>query len=226
MHPTTSHRNSRTVRAGTSHDPGRPRAPEPARNRSLEDIAALLDDPAADVVGHLRRQRVAVTSRLTEMRDLVVAIDRAMEAAMSGINLTEAEQRELFGEHFSDEYATEAEQRWDDTEAWRQSRERTAGYTKEDWAQIKAEEDAVTVAFVEAKQAGERATGKRAMDAAEAHRRHIHERFYDLPYAMHRGLGDMYVTEERLAKTYDDREPGLAAYVRDAIHANADRHEP
>ncbi len=39
---------------------------------------------------------------------------------MSGIRLTKQEQRELFGEGFSDEYAAEAEERWGQTEAWRQ----------------------------------------------------------------------------------------------------------
>jgi hypothetical protein len=34
----------------------------------------------------------------------------------------------------------------------------------------------------------------------------------------------MYVADPRFTKTYEDIAPGLAAYVRDAIHANADRH--
>jgi hypothetical protein len=33
----------------------------------------------------------------------------------------------------------------------------------------------------------------------------------------------MYVLDPRFTTTYDDQEPGLAKYVRDAIHANADR---
>ena len=39
------------------------------------------------------------------------------------------------------------------------------------------------------------------------------------------GLGDTYVADPRFTKTYDDRAPGLARYVHDAIHANADRNE-
>ena len=62
------------------------------------------------------------------------------------------------------------------------------------------------------------------MDAAEQHRLHIHDRFYDLDHTFHRGLADMYVADPRFTKTYEDIAPGLAAYVRDAIHANADRH--
>ena len=34
----------------------------------------------------------------------------------------------------------------------------------------------------------------------------------------------MYVADPRFGQTYDALTPGLAAYVRDAIHANADRH--
>ena len=33
-----------------------------------------------------------------------------------------------------------------------------------------------------------------------------------------------YVSDPRFTKTYEDLAPGLAQYVRDAIHANADRH--
>lgn len=191
----------------------------------LETIALLLDDPQADVVGHLRRQRAAVVSRLHEMNDLVTAIDRALEVHVSGTRLTPQEQKALFGDAFSDDYAAEAEQRWGDTPAWQQSQQRTSQYSKQDWQEIKAEEEALASAFAEAMRAGEPPSGERAMDAAEQHRRHVQDRFYDLPHAMHRGLGDLYVTDPRFARTYDDREPGLARYVRDAISANADRHE-
>ena len=47
-----------------------------------------------------------------------------------------------------------------------------------------------------------------AMDLAEEHRRSI-ETFYDCAYPMHRGLGEMYVADERFAKTYNDVAPGL-----------------
>jgi hypothetical protein len=38
---------------------------------------------------------------------------------------------------------------------------------------------------------------------------------------MHRALGEMYVADPRFTVTYEKVEPGLAAYVRDAIAANA-----
>jgi DNA-binding transcriptional MerR regulator len=190
---------------------------------ALEEIALLLDDPTADLGEHLRRQREAVMSRLDEMRDLVTAIDQALEKEMSGIKLTREEQKELFGDGFSDDYAEEAEQRWGDSEAWKQSQGRTSEYTKADWAQVKADMDAGNAAFASAMADGEPPTSERAMNAAEQARLHIHRRFYDLTPEFHRHLGDLYVTDPRFTKTYEDIAPGLAQYVRDAIHANADR---
>jgi MerR family transcriptional regulator, thiopeptide resistance regulator len=189
----------------------------------LDEIASLLagdEDPRA----HLRRQREAVMTRLDELTDIVVAIDRALEREMDDRPATTEELKELFGDGFSDEYQQEAQERWGETDAWKQSASRTGRYTAADWAEVKAEMEAVNAAFIAALQAGEPATSVAAMDAAEAHRMHIHERFYDLSHDFHRGLGDMYVADPRFTKTYEDLAPGLAAYVRDAIHANAQRH--
>ena len=189
----------------------------------LDEIASLLAGDE-DASAHLRRQREAVMNRLDELTEIVVAIDRALEREMEEQPATTAELTELFGDGFTDEYEQEAEERWGETDAWKQSQSRTKRYTKADWAEVKAEMDAVNAAFVAALTAGEPATSEAAMDAAEQHRLHIHERFYELSHDFHRGLADMYVADPRFTKTYEDLAPGLAAYVHDAIHANADRH--
>ena len=62
------------------------------------------------------------------------------------------------------------------------------------------------------------------MDLAERHRLGI-ETFYDCSRAMHRGLADMYLADPRFTQHYEDVAPGLAQYVHDAIHANADRRQ-
>ncbi|GAA1767884.1 MerR family transcriptional regulator [Nostocoides vanveenii] len=189
----------------------------------LEEIAALLDG-GPDVAEHLRRQRATVITRIDELRALVTALDHALEAAMGNRPATTEELKAMFGDGFDEAYAAEAQERWGDTPAWSQSQARTAAYGTADWAAVKAEMDAVNSAFVAALTAGEPAVGVAAMDAAEAHRRHFDERFYDVSYAMHRGLADMYVADPRFTATYEELAPGLAAYVRDAIYANADRH--
>ena len=190
----------------------------------LEEIATLLDR-GEDAADHLRRQRATVMTRLDELRELVSAIDRALEREMNDQPATTEELKELFGDGFSEEYQTEAQERWGETDAWKQSARRTKDYTKADFEQIKAEGDAVNAAFVAALRSGAPATSAEAMDAAEAHRAHIERWFYDLDHDFHRGLADMYLADPRFTKSYEDQQEGLAQYVHDAIHANADRHQ-
>jgi MerR family transcriptional regulator, thiopeptide resistance regulator len=61
------------------------------------------------------------------------------------------------------------------------------------------------------------------MDGAEAMREHISRWFYACSHGMHTGLADMYEADPRFTAHYDDRAPGLARFVAEAIRANARR---
>jgi MerR family transcriptional regulator, thiopeptide resistance regulator len=190
---------------------------------SLEEVATLLDDPAADPAEHLRRQHRLLLDRLERTRAVVAAVEKEMEARQMGISLTPEEKFELFGENYSEDYEREAEERWGDTEAWAQSQQRTRSYSKADWVRVKEEVDDLNRRFVEAMRAGVPADSEQAMDVAEQHRQHISRWFYDCPPEMHAGLGRMYVEDERFTATYERIAPGLAQYVSAAVQANAAR---
>jgi MerR family transcriptional regulator, thiopeptide resistance regulator len=190
---------------------------------SLEEVATLLDAPDADPAAHLRRQHRLLRERIERTQAMVAAVEKEMEAQQMGISLTPEERFEIFGEHDPEQYEAEVEQRWGDTDAYRQSQRRTAAYTKEDWLRIKAEAADVERRFAEAMAAGVPADDARAMDIAEEHRQHIGRWFYDCPPAMHAGLGRMYVEDERFAATYERIAPGLAQFVSTAVQANAAR---
>jgi DNA-binding transcriptional MerR regulator len=190
---------------------------------TLEEIATIVDDPRTDTIGHLRHQRGLLTQRIERLRAMVAAIDHEMEAKTMGIRLTPEERFEVFGDFDPGEYAEEAEQRWGGIEAYRQSQRRVATYTKEDWLRIKAEEEEVRANLAAAFTAGLAPDSEEAMAAAEAHRRHISRWFYECSYDVHRGLTDMYVSDERFRANYDALAPGLAQFIRNAAYANADR---
>ncbi|MFI1711039.1 MerR family transcriptional regulator [Streptomyces griseoruber] len=189
----------------------------------LEEVAALLDDPAADPRAHLRRQHELLTARIEKLRKMAAAVEHAMEARTMGINLTPEEKFEVFGDKDPEQYAEEAEARWGGTGTYAESQRRAARYTKDDWKRIQAEVDAWNERYAALMAAGEPPTGETAMDLAEEHRRHIGTWYFDCPYAMHCCLGEMYVSDERFRAFYDSVRPGLAAHLEEAIRANADR---
>ncbi|MEU0644507.1 MerR family transcriptional regulator [Streptomyces umbrinus] len=191
----------------------------------LDEVAALLDDPETDPRAHLRRQHELLTVRIEKLQKMAAAVEHAMEARTMGINLTPEEKFEVFGDKDPEEHAEEAERRWGGTEAYAESQRRAARYTKDDWKRMQAEVASWGERYDTLMEAGEPATGERAMDMAEEHRQHISQWFYDCSYEIHRGLGEMYVSDERFKEFYDSMRPGLAEHLRDAITANAARHE-
>ncbi|GAB2736950.1 MerR family transcriptional regulator [Streptomyces bullii] len=190
----------------------------------LEEVAALLDDPDADPRAHLRRQHDLLTARIEKLQKMAEAVEHALEARRMGINLTPEEKFEVFGDFDPDQYEDEVRDRWGDTDAYRQSRQRAASYTKEDWQRIQREADELTRRFVALMEAGESADSDAAMDAAEEHRRWLSRNHFDCGYDMHTCIGEMYVADERFTHNIDQAKPGLAAYQRQAILANAARH--
>ncbi|MER7419401.1 MerR family transcriptional regulator [Micromonospora peucetia] len=187
----------------------------------LEEIAAILDDPASDLAAHLRRQHELLTVRVGRLQEMVTAIEFAMEASKLNIPLTPQERFEVFGGFDPDAHAEEAEQRWGGTEAYRESNRRVSGYSKDDWLRNKAENEDWARRFVEVISSGVAADSPAAMELAEEHRQLIGRWFYECSYEIHTGLADMYVADERFTAYFEKIRPGAAAYLSEAIHANA-----
>lgn len=125
-----------------------------------------------------------------------------------------------------DVYKEEARERWGDTDAYRESTARTAGYGEREWSRIAAESEQIAADFASSMAAGLPAHGERAREIAERHREHISRWFYACSPDRHRGLGELYAADPRFAVNFERREPGLAAYVRDAIAAGATAYRP
>ncbi len=190
----------------------------------LDAIATLLDDASIDPVAHLRRQHELLRQRLERVQAMVAAVEKELEASMTGITLTSEEKLAIFGENYDEGWESEADERWCGTDAWEQSRARTASFTKEDWIRYRAETDALHSRLAGGFGAGYAPDSPEAMALAEEHRRWV-GLMWDCSPEMHRGLAEMYLADERFTKTYEDLAPGLTQWLHDAIFANAARHE-
>jgi DNA-binding transcriptional MerR regulator len=190
---------------------------------SLDQVRSAMADGGRDSFLHLRRQHALLSERIERLKRLSDAVATAMEAHQMGIRLTPEERLEVFGDFDPDANAAEAEERWGDTDAYRESARRTSSYTKADWERMKDEGAAVNARLVAAMQAGLPADSTDAMDAAEAHRAQISTWFYPCSSEIHVGLAEMYMSDPRFTATYETMAPGLAAYLHDAILANAAR---
>lgn len=118
-------------------------------------------------------------------------------------------------------YADEAEARWGHTDAWKQSQERMKKMSKERFAAIGAEGDDITRKIAALAETGASPADSAVQEQIERHWRWLRH-FYEPTLEMYRGLGSMYVDDPRFAANYEKYAPGLAAFLRDAMHAYCD----
>lgn len=185
---------------------------------SLADVATLLDDPTHDRLQVLRDQAKRLRDERDRLGDLLDAVEGAIAAHDRG---EPQEATTMFDGNDHEAHAREAEERWGDTDAYRQSQERFAalgegaGETVQQWWQEHFEQ------FAALRRDDVQLDDDRVRAAVADHRRLLN-RFYDCGPQMQRSLAEMYVTDERFRATYDEHAEGLAQYVRDAVDLHAD----
>ena len=117
------------------------------------------------------------------------------------------------------QFDNEVQERWGDTDAYRQSKAKTSKYSKDDFEAAKVDQEAATELFVYAFGNSLPIDSPKAQEAVRAHRDAITKWFYDCSVEMQKNLAQMYIEDPRFKEYYDGRVRGLAQYVHDAIHS-------
>jgi hypothetical protein len=133
--------------------------------------------------------------------------------------MTGEEMPGAFGGFDPADYEDEARERWSGTEAYRQSVEKTASYTKADWEAVRAESDEINRGFFELMKAATPPADPATAAMVDRHRDHITRWFYECTPEIHAGLGHMYTTDSRFTENIDRAGDELAEYISAAIAA-------
>lgn len=189
----------------------------------LNDIATLLSGGAFDRRAALELQREMLLQKAVRTEALIASVDRAINAERTGVRMTNEEMFEVFGDFDPAEHEEEVQERWGETDAYKESSRRTARYTKADWERLKAESEQIGTDTARLMDEGVPADDPRVMDLAEQARLQIDTWFYPCSHEMHVDLAEMYIVDPRFTATYEKIHEGMAQYWHDAIVANAAR---
>lgn len=121
---------------------------------------------------------------------------------------------EAFNQKQIDAYKKEAHERWGDTEAYKQSSQRTKHYSKEDFIRVAKEWDAIAQAYVANIDKGIESPEVQAI--VQKHWDQINK-FYNCTVEIFTGLGEMYAADERFAKNFRKYHNDLPEFIRDAM---------
>ena len=177
---------------------------------SLKSIQRILSSPNYQKTEALNQQKQLLTLKKQRLERLIAAIDLAQkgENVMKAFDNTEFEARKA-----------EAQQRWGNTDAYKEHAEKTKNYSKDKWSSLAADMDAIFADFADAMTKGAAPESPEAQALVKRLQDHITENHYTCTKPILFGLGQMYVADDRFQQNIDTHAPGTAQYVSQAIAA-------
>lgn len=173
---------------------------------SLAAIKEMLSSPGYDRSAAIRQQKHLLTLKKERIEALIAALDRAEkgESAMKAFDNSKYETARR-------QYEKEAKERWGHTDAYKEYERKAPGADA-----AKGLED-IMAEFAAAMTDGAASNSEAAVDLVEKLRRYISENFYTCTKEILKGLGQMYVADERFKANIDQHAPGTAEFISQAI---------
>ena len=179
---------------------------------SLKSIKDILSSPNYNKNEAFRKQKELLLLKKSRLDRLISALEKAEKGEFDMKSLNNNEYKNA-----KDSYKKEAKAKWGNTAAYKESQEKTAGYTESKWNNVTDGLMAVFEDFAKAKNIGAAAYSDEAKAIAEKLQAYITENFYTCTKEILSGLGEMYVCDERFRENIDKYGDGTAEYARDAI---------
>lgn len=179
----------------------------------LKDIQMILSSPDYDKQTALKEQKHLLTLKKERLERLISALDNVMKGEK--ISMETFDNSEFTAQR--EQYAKEAKEKWGNTSAYKESAEKTKGYTKEKWDEVNSAMDSIMAEFAECKKNGYAPDSKDSQALVKKWQDFISENHYTCTKEILSGLGDMYVGDERFKANIDRHGNGTAEFMREAI---------
>ena len=177
----------------------------------LKSIAEILSSPDYDKTAAICKQKELLKLKKDRLEKLISALDKAEkgEIPMNTFNNNEYETARR-------QYADEAKQRWGNTDSYKESEKKTAGYSADKWGEVNAGLNAVLAEFASIKDV-EAPESEKAQLLVKKLQTYITDNFYTCTPEILAGLGQMYVADERFKSNIDKNGNGTAEYISESI---------
>ena len=179
----------------------------------LEQIGRILSAPDHDRAEALRKHRTLLLLKRHRLDDMLRLVDKTIGGTMMYDERPRPTRTDW--EAVKAQYAQEAAERWGNTEAFLESREKHKDYTPEQEAAINAEMEEIFTAFGAC---GDPA-GPEAQALVRRWQDHITQYHYNCTDSILACLGQSYVGDPRFKENLDKYGPGTAQKMSDAIAA-------
>ncbi|MBW5469772.1 MerR family transcriptional regulator [Brevibacillus formosus] len=186
---------------------------------SLEEIKEILDSPTFDADRALREHREKLLERRAQLDALIANVDLTL-AQREGIKTMSDKQKfEGFKQKLIDDneaqYGEEIRAKYGN-DLVDKSNQKIKGMTEQEYAELEQLNEELHETLAQAFATGDPAH-ELAQKAADIHRQWLSFYWDSYSKEAHAGVVQMYVDDPRFTAYYDKEQPGVAAFLRDAV---------
>ena len=180
----------------------------------LGEIKEIMTNPKYNKQEALIKHKELLTKKRNRLNKLIQLVNDTMEGA-SNMSFKEFDTTDI--EKAKKEYAKEVKERWGDTDAYKESEEKTKAYDGKKWKMMNSDCEAIFKEFAKIKDKAPDC--KEARELVNKWQEYISANFYTCTKEILAGLGVMYVADERFKTYLDQFGEGTAAFMSAAIAA-------
>lgn len=178
----------------------------------LSEIKEIITNPAFDRMEALAKQKELLIKKRDRIDGLIKLVDNTIEGG-NNMSFKEFDAEEI--ETMKKKYEKEVKERWGSTEAYAESEKKTGSYNKKQWQQINEESREIFKAFADNRDKAPESQEVQVL--VSRWQNYITENFYKCTNEILRGLGVMYLADERFKKNIDKSGKGTAELMSKAI---------
>ncbi|MFY4777048.1 MerR family transcriptional regulator [Metabacillus sp. RGM 3146] len=187
---------------------------------SLEQIQEILANPDFDRSNALIEHREKLLQKRKQLDLLISNVEKTIAASEGRMKMGDKEKFEGFKQKMIDDneqkYGKEIREKYGENTVNR-SNEKLKNMTQEQFDKAARLEKEYKSLLADAYKTGDPASDE-AQKAADLHKQWLKIYWTEYSKEAHAGLANMYVQDERFKANYDEIQPGMAEFLRDAIH--------
>ena len=187
----------------------------------LKTVKNIITSTSFDPIEALIKHRQELLERRKQLDQLISNVETTLEHKKRGINMRDQERFEGFKQKLMDEneqkYGKEIREKYGE-DVINQSNQKLMNMTKEKYEEYERLGKKVIDVLKEAMQTND-PSGELAWKAADLHKQWLSYTWSSYSKEAHAGLGQMYVEDERFKKYYDQNQPGMASFLKEAIQS-------
>lgn len=178
----------------------------------LKSISEILSSPDYDKQKALKEQRKLLILKKQRLERIIDALDNAQKGKIT-MNAFDNNDYDTARK----QYEVEAKERYGKTDAYKEHEQKTASYSNDKWQQVNDGLNAVLAEFAECLKNGQAPDCDEAQSIVKKLQNYITENFYTCTNEILKGLGQMYVADERFKANIDKHLEGTAQFISKAI---------